>query len=87
MLPPITYTPPPPKKVEKKTRRIGVGMLDELGETVDAREANGSGQSVPVKLPPANQPEIEGSDRKPQRPMGQLSQGMLTALLGIQEIK
>ena len=87
MLPPITYTPPPPKKVEKKTRRVGIGMLDELSETADPREANGTGQSVPVKLPPANLPEIEGSDRKPQKPMGQLSQGTLAALLEIQEVE
>ena len=87
MLPPITYTPPPPKKVEKKTRRTGVGMLDELGEAADAREANGTGQPTPVKLPLANPSEIEGSDRKPQKPMGQLSQDTLAALLGIQEVE
>jgi hypothetical protein len=89
-LPPIIYTPPPrPKKVETKKRRIGVSMLDELGETADAHETNGTGQSTPVanRLPPQNFAEIEGSDRKPRHPSGRLSQSTLSELLRVQELK
>jgi hypothetical protein len=85
-LPPIILTPPPkPKKVETKKRRIGVSMLDEIADT---HETNGS-QSTPVanRLPPQNFPEIEGSDRKPRRPSGRLSQNTLSVLLRIQEVK
>jgi len=84
-LPPIIYTPPPkPKKVETKKRRIGVSMLDEMADT---HEANGTGPSTPVRLPPQNFPEIEGSDRKPQHPSGRLSQNTLSMLLRVQEVK
>jgi hypothetical protein len=86
-LPPIIYTPPPkPKKVETNKRRIGVSMLDELDGTADTHEANGTGQSMPVRPPPQNFPEIEGSDRKPQHPSGRLSQNTLSALLRVQEV-
>lgn len=87
-LPPIIYTPPPkPKKVESKKRRTGISMLDELDETADARETGGTAQSAPVRLPPPNFPEIEGSDRKPRHPSGRLSQNTLSMLLRIQEVK
>ena len=88
ILPPIIYTPPPPRpKVEKKKRRTGVSILDELDEAADARETSGAGQPTPVRLPPQNFPEIEGSDRKPQHPSGRLSQNTLSALLRLQEVK
>jgi|HubBroStandDraft_4_1064222.scaffolds.fasta_scaffold153747_2 hypothetical protein len=88
-LPPIIYTPPPkPKKIEKK-RRTGIGMLGELDEASDTREASGTGPSAPVanRLPPQNFPEIEGADRKPRNPSGRLSQDTLSVLLGAQELK
>jgi hypothetical protein len=86
IMPPVTYTPPPPKKIETKKRRIGIGQLDE---TADTRESSGTGQSAPVanKLLQQNYPEIEGSDRKPRGPQGRLSQGMLSALLQVQELE
>jgi hypothetical protein len=85
-MPPVTYTPPPPKKIETKKRRIGIGMLNELDEMADA---GGTGQSTPVanKLLQQNYPEIEGSDRKPRGPQGRLSQGTLSALLRVQEME
>jgi hypothetical protein len=87
IMPPVVYTPPPPKKSEKKKRRAGVGMLDDLDETAETRETSGASQPVPVanKLLQQNSPEIEGADRKPQHPPGRLSQGMLSALLRVQE--
>jgi hypothetical protein len=88
-LPPIIYTPPPkPKKIEKK-RRIGIGMLNELDETADTREAGGTGQAAPIvnRPPPQNFAEIEGAERKPQHPRGRLSEGTLKAMLEVQEMK
>ena len=87
-LPPIIYTPPPkPRKIEKK-RRIGIGMLSELEETADTREARGTSPATPsVRPQPQNFPEIEGSDRKPHNPSGRLSQATLSVLLGAQELK
>jgi hypothetical protein len=87
IMPPAIYTPPPPKKIETKKRRIGIGMLSELDETAEAHETGGTGQSAPVANKPLaqNYPEIEGSDRKPRGPQGRLSQGTLSALLKVQE--
>jgi hypothetical protein len=89
ILPPVIYTPPPPKKIETKKRRIGIGILSELDETAETQEASGTSQSAPVanKLLQQTFPEIEGSDRKPRGPQGRLSQGTLSALLRVQELK
>jgi hypothetical protein len=89
ILPPVTYTPPPPKKIESKKRRSAISMLNELDETADARETGNTGQPAPVasRLLQQNFPEIEGSDRKPRQPQGRLSQGTLSALLRVQEMK
>jgi hypothetical protein len=89
-LPPIIYTPPPkPKKIETRKRRIGVGMLDDVDETADARQTTGTGQSAPAspRQPPQNFAPIEGADRKPQHPRGRLSEGTLKAMLEVQELK
>ena len=87
IMPPVIYTPPPPKKIETKNRRIGIGTLSEFDEAAETQELGGTGQSSPVatKLLQQNFPEIEGSDRKPQGPQGRLSQGTLSALLRVQE--
>jgi hypothetical protein len=87
ILPPAVYTPPPPKKIETKKRRIGIGQLSEFEETSETHESGGAGQSAPVanKLLQQNYPEIEGSDRKPPGPQGRLSQSTLSALLKVQE--
>jgi hypothetical protein len=89
IMPPVTYTPPPPKKIETKKRRIGVSMLGELDETADARETDGTGQPAPVanRLLQQNFPEIEDASRKPKHPQGRLSQGTLSALLRVQELE
>jgi hypothetical protein len=88
MLPPIVYTPAPPKKVEKKKRRIGVGEMDDLEETSEAK-ATATTRLTPAtgKLPPQNFPVIEGAERKPHNPPGRLSDGTLSVLLQVQESK
>jgi hypothetical protein len=87
-MPPAVYTPPPPKKIEKKKSRIGIGRFSELDETEDAREIGASGPSTPAVsgLLQQNFPEIEDASRKPQHPPGRLSQGTLSALLRVQEL-
>jgi len=89
IMPPAIYTPPPPKKIEQKKRRTAVGMLSEFDETEEARETGATSQPAQVasKLLQQNFPEIEGADRKPQHPQGRLSQGTLSALLKVQELK
>jgi hypothetical protein len=89
-MPPAVYTPPPPKKIETKKRRIGIGTLsafDEAEETSGTNGTGGTAQSTPVANKPLaqNYPEIEGSDRKPRGPQGRLSQNTLSALLKVQE--
>jgi hypothetical protein len=88
MLPPIVYTPAPPKKIEKKRRRIGISEMDDLDEAAEAK-ATGTSRLTPAtgKLPPQNFPAIEGSDRKPKNPSGRLSESTLTVMLQIQESK
>ena len=88
--PPVIYTPPPkPKKIETRKRRIGVGMLDDVEETADARGAAGMGQAAPAsrKPPLPNFTPIEGTERKPQHPRGRLSESTLKAMLEVQELK
>lgn len=87
--PPVIYTPPPPKRIESKKRRTQIGSFDELDETAETGEAKGASQPAPValKLPPSQRPEIEGTDRKPQRPEGRLSQTTLSVMLQVQEVK
>ena len=89
ILPPAVYTPPPPKKIETKKRRIGIGSLSEFGATEEAHETGETGQPAPVanKLVQQNFPEIEDASRKPRGPSGRLSQGTLSALLKVQELE
>jgi hypothetical protein len=88
-MPPAVYTPPPPKKIEKKKPRIGIGQFSELDETEDTREIGASGLSAPIanRLLHQDYPEIEDASRKPQHPPGRLSQGTLSALLRVQELE
>jgi hypothetical protein len=88
-MPSAIYTPPPPKKTEKKKPRIGVGMLSAFDEMEEAGETSASGSSAPLAsmLLPQDFAEIEDASRKPQHPPGRLSQGTLSALLRVQELK
>jgi hypothetical protein len=89
IMPPVTYTPPPPKKIETKKRRAAISMLDELDQTADARETSGSGEAAPVanRFLQQNFPEIEDASSKPRHPQGRLSQGTLSVMLRVQEMK
>lgn len=89
IMPPAVYTPPPPKKIETKRRRIGIGALSEFEAAEEAHETGEAGQPAPVanRLLQQNFPEIEDASRKPRQPQGRLSQGTLSALLRVQELE
>jgi hypothetical protein len=90
MLPPIIYTTPPkPKKIETRKRRINVGATDDMEETGETKQATGFGQSAPAagKPPLPNFTPIEGSEQKPQHPRGRLSENTLKVMLEAQELK
>jgi hypothetical protein len=90
--PPVIYTPPPPKKIETRKRRIGVdtaGSIDDTDETGETRGAAGFGPSTAAsrRQPLQNFTAIEGAERKPHHPRGRLGEGTLRALLEVQELK
>ena len=89
IMPPAVYTPPPPKKIETKKRRIGIGSLSEFGATEEMQETGETGQSAPVanRILQQDFPEIEDASRKPRHPSGRLSQSTLSALLRVQELE
>ncbi len=90
IMPPTVYTLPPPKKIETRKRRIGIGPLSAFDAAEEAHGTSETGQSA---APLANRPlqpnfsEIEDASRKPQHPPGRLSQGTLSALLHVQELE
>jgi hypothetical protein len=93
MLPPIIYaTPPPPKKIETRKRRIqvgGTGSIDDMEELGETHEATGFSPSTPagIKLPLQNFTPIEGAEQKPHHPRGRLSESTLKVMLAAQELK
>jgi hypothetical protein len=92
MLPPIVYVPQPkPKKIEPRKSRIqmrSAGKIEDADEAEETYESIGPSRLTPVgnKSPPENFSPIEGSEKKPQPPMGLLSENTLKVLLLAQEI-
>ncbi len=87
IMPPAVYTPPPPKKLETRKRRIDIGAPSEFEAAEETHETGETGHSTPIanKLVQQNFPEIEDASRKPH-PQGRLSQGTLSVLLRVQEL-
>jgi hypothetical protein len=89
MLPPIIYIPQPkPKKIEPRKSRIqlrAAGQIEEAGEAEETYSSIGLSGLTPAA--PQNFIPIEGSDKKPQPPLGLLSETTLKLMLLIQEIK
>lgn len=91
MLPPIVYVPQPkPKKIEPRKSRIqmrAAGTVEDADGVEETYQPIGPGQSTPMgsKPPPDNFSPIEGSERKPQRTPGLLSESTLKVLLQAQE--
>jgi hypothetical protein len=91
MLPPIVYVPEAkPKKIEPRKSRIqmrAAGTVEDADDVEEAYQPIGPVQSTPMGNKPAldSFSPIEGSERKPQRPQGLLSESTLKVLLLAQE--
>jgi hypothetical protein len=89
MLPPIVHVPQPkPRKIENRKRRIQVragGAVDDMADVEDAHEFTGPGRAAGGRAPPQNFAAIEGSEEKPRRATGRLSENTLKAMLLAQE--
>lgn len=84
-LPPIVYTPEPPKPKEARRRRIsyaqGAEAADETGETDEA------GMAAPMReaAGPQHSRPVEAVERRNASTSGKLSANTLQALLAAQE--
>jgi hypothetical protein len=89
-LPPIVYTPAPPKPKETKRRR-GVGSLqgkraaDGVDETEETGEAAHTAPARGATALPEHSPPIEAAERRVHSTTGNLSDGTLKAMLEVQE--
>jgi hypothetical protein len=92
ILPPIIYTPEPPKP-KKTERRRGVGYAsgtdaaDEADEAREASEVFASGGPARATAPPKQNPfaPVEGAERHIPSTTGKLSEDTLKELLLAQE--
>src|ERR1700754_2339442 len=90
ILPPIIYTPEPPKPKEARRKR-GVGYARGAGLTDETEEAEGAGETSRTTQPrttsalPQQQSPIDGAERRIPSPNGKLSDDTLKAMLEVQE--
>jgi hypothetical protein len=87
ILPPIVYTPAPPKPRETKRRR-NVGAAFATGEADETEEAGDASHAPPTQVAPAlsqHQLPIEATERRVHSTTGNLSDGTLKAMLEVQE--
>ena len=90
ILPPIVYTPEPPKPKQTERRR-GVGSLKGKGATDDVDETEEAGEvfgSAPARTAPALPPHstaVEATERRMPSTTGKLSGDTLKAMLEAQE--
>jgi hypothetical protein len=85
-LPPIVYTPEPPKPKEARRRRR-VGYTQGTGATDEADETDETGTAAAVRnaaLPQHSRP-VEAVERRNASTTGKLSADTLKALLEVQE--
>ena len=87
MLPPIVYTPAPPKP-KKTERRRGVGYSQEAGEA-EVTEAAGDISHAAAPQRPSTLPRhslpVEAAERRLHSTTGKLSDDTLKELLLVQE--
>jgi hypothetical protein len=87
ILPPIVYTPAPPKPKQTRRRR-GVGYTEGAGEADETAETSELSQSAPARgaaaLPQHSAP-AETVERRIPSTTGKLSDGTLKELLLAQE--
>jgi hypothetical protein len=86
-LPPIVYSPAPPKPKETKRRR-GVGSLQGKRAADETEETGEAAHTAPARgaaaLPQHSRP-IEAAERRVHSTTGNLSDGTLKAMLEVQE--
>jgi hypothetical protein len=87
ILPPIVYTPAPPKPKETRRRRgvLGASATDEAEETEGASEAATSAPPRKASPLPQHKTPVEPTERRVPSPNGKLSDGTLKAMLEVQE--
>jgi hypothetical protein len=87
VLPPIVYTPAPPKPKEAKRRR-GVGYAQAAGDVDETEETGEVSNTAPARgtaaLPRHSVP-VKATERRPYPTTGNLSEDMLKAMLEVQE--
>jgi hypothetical protein len=87
MLPPIVYTPAPPKPKETRRRR-GVGYVDGKpagDETEEASEATNAAPARSAQALPQHSLPVEAAERRLPSTTGHLSESTLKAMLEVQE--
>jgi hypothetical protein len=93
MLPPIVYVPQQkPKKIESRKPRIqmrSAGAIDDMADIEETKASTGSARPAPAgnRPPLQNFAAIEGSEQKPRRPAGRLSETTLKVMLQAQELE
>jgi hypothetical protein len=87
MLPPIIYTPAPPKPKETRRRR-GIGYVQGKGdveETEEASEITNAGPTHGAQALPQHATSVEATERRVPSTTGNLSDSTLKAMLEVQE--
>jgi hypothetical protein len=87
ILPPIVYTPAPPKPKETRRRR-GVGYAWAAGEVDETEEAGEVSNTAPARgaaALPQHPTPVEAAERRLHPTTGNLSEGTLKAMLEVQE--
>lgn len=90
ILPPIIYTPAPPKPKEARRKRgvgyaRGAGLTEETDETEETGNVSRTTQPRATSALPQHQTPIESAERRIPSPNGKLSDDTLKAMLEVQE--
>ena len=86
ILPPIVYTPAPPKPKETRRRR-GVGHLKGKGDVDETEEASEATHAAPARAAalPRHSIPLEATERRTHPASGKLSDSTLKTMLDVQE--
>jgi hypothetical protein len=87
ILPPIVYTPAPPKPKETRRRR-GVGFAEATGDVDETEETSAASNTASARgaaALPQHQTPVEAAERRPHPTTGNLSEDTLKAMLEMQE--
>jgi hypothetical protein len=87
ILPPIVYTPAPPKPKETKRRR-GVGFVQGKGDTDETEETSEAASTTPTRsaaVLPQHSAPVEATERRVPSTTANLSEDTLKAMLEAQE--